>query len=138
MQNLHLTQQKVTTNYEIRTMNYELAGNLIYPAQSNKMLKYKNVKFLQLFAKKCALLITFVKFPIHFCTFLHPFSTFLSCPFFPYHPCCQSTSVYRPKSNIPTRRNRKNCNFPHFFKFKKIHFSIMLICVICVQNSLIL
>jgi hypothetical protein len=42
-------------------MNHELEGNLIYPAQFNNMLKYKNVKFLQLFAKKCALLITFVK-----------------------------------------------------------------------------
>jgi hypothetical protein len=46
------------------------------------MLKYKNVKFLQLFAKKCALLLTFVKFlqiSARFCTifrrfFLAPFT----------------------------------------------------------------
>jgi len=96
--------------------NYESCAILSHPSQFNKMLKYKNVKFLQLFAKKCALLFTFVKFPLYFCTFLHPFSTFFSCPFCPYHPCCQSTSIYRPKSNIPVRRNRKNCNFPPFFK----------------------
>jgi hypothetical protein len=37
------------------------------------MLKYKNVEFLQIFAKKCALLFTFVKFLLYFCTFLHHF-----------------------------------------------------------------
>jgi hypothetical protein len=32
--------------------NHELCAMLSYPAQFNKMLKYKNVKFLQHFAQK--------------------------------------------------------------------------------------
>jgi hypothetical protein len=43
-----------------KSTNNEHAGKLTYSAHSNKMLKCKNVKFLQLFAKKCALLHTFV------------------------------------------------------------------------------
>jgi len=33
-------------------MNYELAKLLSYPVQFNKMLKYKNVKFLHTFCKE--------------------------------------------------------------------------------------
>ncbi len=110
--------------------NYKLVAVLFYPAQFNKMLKYKNVEFLQIFAKKRALLFTFVKFLLCFGTFLHPFLTFFSCPFCLIHPCFQSTSVCRPKTNIPNRRTKKKRNFPTILNFKKFHFSIMLICVI--------
>jgi hypothetical protein len=37
---------------------------------------------------------------------------------------------------MPTRRTKKNLNFPHFLKFKKFHFSIMLICAIYAQGIL--
>jgi len=80
------------------------------------MLRFKKDEFLPTFAKKRALLITFVKFPIYFCTFLYHFLTFFSCPFYPYHASCQSTSICSPKTNIHTRRNRKNRNFPPIFK----------------------
>jgi hypothetical protein len=71
------------TNNKLRTTNHELRTERIvsYPAQSNKMLKYKNVKFLQLFAKKCALLHTFVKFLQTSATFCTLFSVFFLTPF---------------------------------------------------------
>ena len=50
--------------------NYELVAMLSYLAQSNKMLKYKKAKFLFIFAKKRALLITFVKFLTNSYSFL--------------------------------------------------------------------
>ena len=89
------------------------------------MLKYKNVKFLQIFAQKRTLLSTFCQISV---MFLHVFAPFFSCPFYPNHPCCHSTSVCSSKTNIPARRTKKNRNFPPFLKIKKFHFSIMLIC----------
>ena len=56
--------------------NYKLPAVLTHSAQINKMLKYKNVKFLQLFAKKCALLHTFVEFLQISATFYTLFSRF--------------------------------------------------------------
>ena len=50
--------------------NYELFATLSYLAQSNKMLRFKFGEFLQIFAKKHALLITFVKFLTNSCSFL--------------------------------------------------------------------
>ena len=98
---------------KLRTMNYESCATLSYPAQFNIMLKYKNVEFLQLFAQK-------VRAFAHFCQLsvilLHVFAPFVSCPFYPNLPCCHSTSIYRPKTNIHTRRTKKNCNFPPNFK----------------------
>ncbi len=117
-----------------RSTNYKLVAVLSYPAQFNIMLKYKNVEFLQTFAKKRALLFTFVKFLLYFCTFLHHLLTFFSCPFYPNRPCCQSTSICRPKTNIPNRRTKKKRNFPTILNFKKFHFSIMLICAIYAQG----
>ena len=103
----------------IFTLTNELCAVLSYPAQFNIMLKYKNVKFLQHFAQK-------VRAFAHFCqlsdTFLQLFAHFFSCPFYPNSPCCQPTSIYRPKTNTRTRRTKKNCNFPPFFKFSKISF----------------
>ena len=99
--------------YELRTTNNELCAKLSYSAQFNIMLKYKNVKFLQHFAQK-------VRDFAYFCqisdTFLHVFAPFFSCPFCPNHPCCQSTSIYRLKTNTLKRRTKKNLNFPPFFK----------------------
>ena len=104
---------RLSTIYEQRTMNYELAKKLSYPAQFNIMLKYKNVKFLQHFAQK-------VRAFAYFCqlsdTFLHVFAPFFSCPFYPNYPCCQSTPVFRLKPNTLTRRTQKNLNFPPIFK----------------------
>jgi hypothetical protein len=90
------------------------------------MLKYKNVKFLQLFAKKVSAFVNFCQISD---MLLHVFAPFFSCPFYPYHPCCQSTSIYRLKTNIRARRTKKTAISPQFLNFKKFHFSIMLICV---------
>jgi hypothetical protein len=67
-------------------------------------------------------LLNFVKFLQRSARFCTPFSTFFSCPFYPIHPSCQSTSIYRQKMNMPTRRTQKNSNFPPFFKILKISF----------------
>jgi len=64
-------------------MNYEIAEMLSYSAQFNKMLKYKNVKFLHTFCKE-------VRAFAHFCQisdiFLHVFASFFSVFFLPFLP----------------------------------------------------
>ena len=59
--------------------------------------------------------------------FLPPFVVVFSCPFYPNHASCQPTSIYSPKINTPERRKEKTAISPKFLKFKKFHFSIMLI-----------
>ena len=74
------------TYYELRTMNYELAKMLSYPAQFNIMLKYKNVKFLQHFAQKVRAFAHFCQLSVIFLQLFASFCTIFSLPLLPKPP----------------------------------------------------
>jgi len=66
--------------------------------------------------------VYFCQISANFCSFLHPFFTFLFCLFYPIHPCCQPTFINSPKTNMPAGRTQKNTNFPPFFIISKTPF----------------
>jgi len=87
--------------------------------------------FCNFLQKKCALLITFVNFPLYFCTFLHHF--FLAL----FTQATQAANQHLfidQKQTSPREEPKKTAISTHFLKFKKFHFSIMLICAIYAQG----
>jgi len=81
--------------------------------------------FCNILQKKCALLTTFVNFPLYFCKFLHHFflAHFTQTP----HAAIQHLFAAQ-KQTSTLEETEKTAIFPHFLKFKNFHFSIMLIC----------
>jgi len=92
------------------------------------MLKYKNVKFLQLFAKKCSLLITFVKFLQFSATFCTLFRRFFLAIFTQTTHATNQHLFLAQKQTSLREEPKKTAISPQFLKFKKFNFSIMLIC----------
>ena len=85
--------------------------------QLNKMLKYKFGTFLTIFAKKRALLITFVKFLTNSCSFYSIFLRFSLAPF---------TQTTHPSNQLLFIEQKQACLFeesknagisPQFLKF---------------------
>ncbi|MDH4241670.1 MAG: hypothetical protein OEW48_19090, partial [Phycisphaerae bacterium] len=76
-------------------------------------------------------LTTFVNFPLYFCKFLHHF--FLA-PFTHTSHAANQHLFIDQKQTPPREEQKKTAISPHFLKFKKFHFSIMLICVIYAQG----
>ncbi|MDH4240942.1 MAG: hypothetical protein OEW48_15395, partial [Phycisphaerae bacterium] len=75
--------------------------------------------------KSARFLTTFVNFPLYFCKFLHHF--FLA----PFTQTTQATNqnlFAAQKQTSPREETEKTAISPQFLKFKKFHFSIMLIC----------
>jgi len=85
------------------------------------MLRFKKDEFLQIFANKCALLITFVKFLTNSCAFLRVFYHFFLAYFTHNSQANTATPIFSPKTNIRTEKKPKKSEFPPnlhiFFEF---------------------
>ena len=97
--------------------------------QLNKMLRFKSGEFLQIFAKKRALLITFVKFLTNSCSFYSIFSRFFLAPFTQTTHASNQHSLLAQKQACPFEKQKNTSNPHQFFKFQNSHFPAMLICI---------
>jgi len=66
--------------------NYKIVAMPSYLAQFNKMLKYKNVKFLHTFCKEVRAFAHFYRIFATFCALLYPFFDVFFLPYLPKPP----------------------------------------------------
>jgi len=88
---------------------------LTYSAQFNKMLKYKNVKFLHTFCKQVRAFAQLCRTFANKCALLHPFFDVFFLPLLPIPPMLPIDIHLQTKIEHAQKNNQKNPQFLPIF-----------------------